>query len=70
MDFEETIVASLLLYGISQKELVECWHLWESSNYCDLERGGAFSHGGKKLRGISPPRSPAPAPNPGSRNLM
>lgn len=33
-------MASLLLYGISQKELVECWHLWESSNYCDLERGG------------------------------
>ena len=40
MDFEQTIVASLLLYGISQKELVECWHLWESSNYYDLERGG------------------------------
>lgn len=38
MDFGQNIVASLLLYGIFQKELVESWHLWGSSDDCDLER--------------------------------
>lgn len=70
VDLEWNIVASLLFYGISQKELVESWHLWKSSNYCDLERGEFYSPSGKKKLGGISATSLSPATNHESRNLI